>query len=698
MEKQGPDQKKNNKKNNKKGKTKAKSLEKYCKAQERDLLINKFNNNKRNIKPKRNKSRKFFENQKNKDYNKLLALGYCKKNGLNLDKALKIIEVTNEQKGSTTKPKKIQYIDEGEIGHGAFGTCYLYTSLEDWQKYAAKIVPKDKLNKDKNKQSIKEEITTQQGLKYEKIVSVKSYSEDDKNVYIILELCKNRSLEDLIKSRGYLYEFEARNYIFQLIQGLKYLHQRKIIHRDLKTNNLLLDDKLELKIGDFGLIGKLNKEKERKHTRCGTPIYMAPEVIKGTEKGYSFEVDIWSMGVIMYHILTGKYPFYSDKNDDHNELYKKILDGHFDFPEKPVLSNTAKNLIQQILVKEQKKRPGLDQILYHDFFHIGSFPMFIDPLTLNSKKDLEEKYKDYISKDKNNLFIKSDFEILYRLIVNNITEVKYEDLQKYTLENNNIKGVDNWITLIHISHKGFCYFELNNGMIGILYKSENNIDNIYDGIQLILNEKKDEFFEIKMPQEGLYQIETHNIYKCPENLQQKFDEFIVYKNKIKSKLFNYENQNTTETILTEENTEKETEKENDENNNTIKEIPIQNDGKEKEPELIYIKNFVKEEYAKIILLSDDTKQVIFKDGIEIFISDKKEIVGYVYKNKKRTFIPLIDAMKNSSRDLTSRLKYIKQSNYRVIKEKLQKKVDNNNNNNNKENIEEEKGIYSEETI
>ena len=120
---------------------------------------------------------------------------------MNLDKALKIIEVTNEQKGSTTKPKKIQYIDEGEIGHGAFGTCYLYTSLEDWQKYAAKIVPKDKLNKDKNKQSIKEEITTQQGLKYEKIVSVKSYSEDDKNVYIILELCKNRSLEDLFTSK-----------------------------------------------------------------------------------------------------------------------------------------------------------------------------------------------------------------------------------------------------------------------------------------------------------------------------------------------------------------------------------------------------------------------------------------------------------------------------------------------------------------
>ena len=81
--------------------------------------------------------------------------------------------------------------------------------------------------------------------------------------------------------------------MFQLIQGLKYLHDRNIIHRDLKISNLFLDEKLELKIGDFGLIAKLNNSRDRRYTYCGTPYYMAPEVIEPGEKGYSFEVDIW---------------------------------------------------------------------------------------------------------------------------------------------------------------------------------------------------------------------------------------------------------------------------------------------------------------------------------------------------------------------------------------------------------------------
>ena len=157
--------------------------------------------------------------------------------------------------------------------------------------------------------------------------------------------------------------------MFQLIQGLKYLHSNNIIHRDLKPNNLFLDDKLELKIGDFGLIAKLTNNKERRKTICGTPCYMAPEIYEPDEKGYSFEVDIWSIGVIIFNLLTGQLPFY-DENKDRFIIQQKIIEGNFKFPSNPTISEVAKDLIKQILVKDPKKRPSLTQILYHDFFHL----------------------------------------------------------------------------------------------------------------------------------------------------------------------------------------------------------------------------------------------------------------------------------------------------------------------------------------
>lgn len=667
------------------------SLEKSDNCQIRNCL----KRNSENInQPKRNRSKIMLEKVKLKSFNNLKTKAYCAFVGLkNPEEKLKTITITegdNKDK-EKQKPSTIQYIEEKELGRGAFGTCYLYRSTSDWESYAAKIVSKEKLQKDKNKQSIVDEINTQKSLNYSKVVKVISYSEDEKNVYIILELCENRSLADLMKKRSYLTEFEVRNYMFQIVQGVKYLHNKKIIHRDLKTNNILLDKNLELKIGDFGLIGKLNNDKDRKHTSCGTPLYMAPEVIKPPEKGYCFEVDIWSIGIIMYHLLTGKYPFNADKKD---LILNLILKGEYTFPETPELSDAAKDLIKQILVVESKKRPGLNQILYHDFFRIGSFPMFLDISTLTKKPDLTYMRKYIPDVDENGLVNKIiDEKILYKLIVNDIGEIKYEDKDKYTLENNSIKGVDNWITFIHVSHKGFVYFEINNGMVGILYKSDrDSIEGEFSGIQLILNEKTEEIHEIKEPSDNIL-INKYNAQKCPSNLKQKFEEFLEYRNKIRQKLFDYENQATSESNMTEKNTEKDgnasiikinnidqnssTEINSQKGENTEKSTTKENTGNninENNNKFIYIKNFIQEKYAKIVLLSDETKQIFFKDGVQIFISDPKEVVGYVDKKKNRTFIPLINAMKNCSKDFISRLKYIKKSNYRYIKAKLDKKI------------------------
>mmetsp|Transcript_12125 Transcript_12125/g.10446 ORF Transcript_12125/g.10446 Transcript_12125/m.10446 type:complete len:134 (-) Transcript_12125:1260-1661(-) len=127
-------------------------------------------------------------------------------------------------------------------------------------------------------------------------------------MYMVMELCKNKSLSSLLKSRTRLTELEVRYYLRQIIEGLRYMRNCLVIHRDLKPGNIFLDEKMQVKIGDFGLAAILGEEHERRKTICGTPNYVAPEMLK-SENGHSFEVDVWALGVIFYTMLVGRPPF-----------------------------------------------------------------------------------------------------------------------------------------------------------------------------------------------------------------------------------------------------------------------------------------------------------------------------------------------------------------------------------------------------
>ena len=104
-----------------------------------------------------------------------------------------------------------------------------------------------------------------------------------------------------------------------MLDGIRYMHRKGYIHRDIKLGNLFLDSKLNLKIGDFGLAAQIEHDGERKKTICGTPNYIAPEILFDTKNGHSFEVDIWSLGVVMYTLLIGKPPF---QTKDVKAIYK----------------------------------------------------------------------------------------------------------------------------------------------------------------------------------------------------------------------------------------------------------------------------------------------------------------------------------------------------------------------------------------
>ena len=123
------------------------------------------------------------------------------------------------------------------------------------------------------------------------------------STFVVLELCPNGSLMDMVKKRKYLTIPEVRRYVIQMCGAIKYMHQRDVIHRDLKMGNIFLDEGMNVKIGDFGLAALLITEGEancvRRSTLCGTPNYIAPEILEKNKKGHDYKVDIWSLGIIM---------------------------------------------------------------------------------------------------------------------------------------------------------------------------------------------------------------------------------------------------------------------------------------------------------------------------------------------------------------------------------------------------------------
>ncbi|KAK3812833.1 MAG: kinase-like domain-containing protein, partial [Benniella sp.] len=152
------------------------------------------------------------------------------------------------------------------------------------------------------------EIKIHQSLKHENIVRYHNCFEDEDFVYLVLELCESKAspfcnssymkIQCLLSRLKRLTEPEVRYYMKELVEGCFYLHQQKTIHRDLKLGNLFLTHDMHVRIGDFGLAAVILNE-ERKKTICGTPNYIAPEILFDTDNGHSFEVDIWSVGVIM---------------------------------------------------------------------------------------------------------------------------------------------------------------------------------------------------------------------------------------------------------------------------------------------------------------------------------------------------------------------------------------------------------------
>eukprot|EP01016_Furgasonia_blochmanni_P030563 TRINITY_DN3176_c0_g1_i1.p1 TRINITY_DN3176_c0_g1~~TRINITY_DN3176_c0_g1_i1.p1 ORF type:complete len:474 (+),score=36.97 TRINITY_DN3176_c0_g1_i1:66-1487(+) len=251
------------------------------------------------------------------------------------------------------------------IGQGSYAAVRLATDLITNQNFAMKTYDKYKLFDLIKRKNLLREIENLKALRHEKIVKLHHVIETQKQVNIFMENAGNVSLYSFLKGQTgrRLSEDKARMIFKQVVEAVDYCHSKSIVHRDLKLDNILLDEEtLNIKIIDFGFSIKTEND-TRMSLFCGTPSYMAPEIVCKREY-LGPPVDCWSLGVILYVLVCGTYPF---KGGDDKELYKNIAQSPFELPEK--LSNGCKNFITKTLRKNPQDRYTTKEMLGDAWLH-----------------------------------------------------------------------------------------------------------------------------------------------------------------------------------------------------------------------------------------------------------------------------------------------------------------------------------------
>ena len=268
------------------------------------------------------------------------------------------------------------------LGGGGFGEVYEFIDDETGEIRAAKIIPLKMLDNPQSNEAFHNEYKFNNSLDYKYICKCFSTFKDNENAYFILEYQPNKTLSDLIQNRHSLTEIEVKHYCYELLLALEYLHSRNIIHRDVKLSNVLLSDKMEVKLCDFGLAIENNTNNSK--TICGTPNYIAPEILNlKNNTNYSYEIDIWSFGVILYSLFYHKTPF---EDPGKGKTRRNIENINYTFPENKNITDEAKYLIRKIFVKDPSLRPTIKQIKESSFFNNGKgIPKYLPPSSREMK-------------------------------------------------------------------------------------------------------------------------------------------------------------------------------------------------------------------------------------------------------------------------------------------------------------------------
>ena len=279
-----------------------------------------------------------------------------------------IIKYENDD---NNKKKETQFILGKKIGQGTFATVRLATHIKTNEIVAIKILEKEKM-KEIDKIRSNREIKILKKMRHRNIVHLYNDINTEKLIYLIMEYVKGKELLTYINEKNKLNENESCYYFQQIISGIEYLEKLKIVHRDIKLENIIIEDNKNIKILDFGLSNFYQKNNIL-YSSCGSLCYASPEMVEG--KKYSGScVDIWSSGIVLFAMLCGYLPF-TDSNEQ--KLFKKIVEGKLYFPH--FLSEQAKDLLNKVLTKDPLKRITINKIKKHPWFNLNNPKITMSP-------------------------------------------------------------------------------------------------------------------------------------------------------------------------------------------------------------------------------------------------------------------------------------------------------------------------------
>ncbi|KAI3756233.1 hypothetical protein L1987_56052 [Smallanthus sonchifolius] len=253
------------------------------------------------------------------------------------------------------------------IGTGTFAKVYYGREISTGESVAIKVINKDQIRDQGMVEQIQREISATRLLRHPNIVELREVLATKSKIYYVMEYVSGGELFAKVAGGGRLKEDVARKYFQQLISAVDFCHSRGVSHRDIKPENLLLDGNNDLKITDFGF-SALPEQKRYDgllHTQCGTPAYVAPEVLR--KKGYDgAKADIWSCGVVLYVLLAGFLPFH---DENLMNLYRKIFKAEYEFP--PWFTSETRKLISKILMADPERRISIQGIRRVSWYRRG---------------------------------------------------------------------------------------------------------------------------------------------------------------------------------------------------------------------------------------------------------------------------------------------------------------------------------------
>ena len=424
----------------------------------------------------------------------------------------------NKVKEIVKVPGKLDnYKIEETIGEGTYGKVKLATHIKLNEKVAIKFINKKKLQKGDDER-IKNEIKIITKLNHPNILKAFEVFDDETNYYIVMERPIRGDLFNYICSKGRLSMDEASFIFYQIVNGIQYLHKNKIVHRDMKPENIMLTKDMIVKIGDFGLSKYFKSSESRLKTNCGSPCYSAPEVLRGNR--YKPQpVDLWGLGIILYCMVCGELPFEDEREDI---LVRKVTLCKYTCP--LFVSDIFKSFFKKILCPNPNERITIEQIKMNCIYNVGRSNFYKYFKIYGEDGDMYPQVKNFIKKK-----VLKDLEVILSMEISEQTE----QMNEYKILTHKFMHEINWHLYYIPKNNNEKVKHLTGEELNKLKKNKAKINNIYVQTNSMKNKEEKKEIDENNEDDIVYIPEHKSINEAMfPGVQKKIEKFEISKEDI----------------------------------------------------------------------------------------------------------------------------------------------------------------------